>query len=51
MNFNDFAFAVIAVSAAFGAWSLWGIYVVIQKGFGEHIKAMQAFYENAKPKE
>ncbi len=46
-----FLLSVIAVSTALGACALLGIYAVIQKGLNEHIKAMQAFYENTKHKE
>ncbi len=50
-DLTDFLLSVIAVSTALGACALLGIYAVIQKGLSEHIKAMQAFYENTKHKE
>jgi hypothetical protein len=36
---------VIAVGIAACAGGLWGIYGILQRGFSEHIKAMQAIYE------
>jgi len=39
---------VIAAAATAGAFGAWGICTVVQKGFNQHIKAMQAIYENTK---
>ena len=46
-----FLLAIIAIAVAVGARAVWGIYAVLEKGLNEHIKAMQAIYENTQRRE
>ncbi len=44
----EVASLVVALASIAGALGIWGICAVLQKGFNEHIKAMQAIYESTR---